>query len=472
MIKRNAIFQSSPPLVWGFGLAILLALALASQARAASDEASARGLPTLAPMLEEISGAVVEIVTLREVPARRAFSFFDSDELPEDVQRFLEDNLPGFDFPGNRRPPAMQGRGSGVIVDAEAGLVLTNHHVVRRADSITVRLTDGRSIEADLLGSDSRTDLALLRIELDELVAIGFADIDTVRVGDYVVALGNPFGIGLTATTGIVSALGRSGLNRNNYEDFIQTDAAINVGNSGGALVDLEGNLVGINTAIMSRSGGGSNGIGFAVPADMAQTVMEHLERDGEVRRGLLGVSIADVTPEVAATLDLETDSGAVVMAISPDSGAEAAGIEVSDVIVALDGEAIASSRELRNAVGLMRKGDEVQVALLRDGRRLELEAIIGGAAAADDSRASQYTSFRGALLRDASDASGIAVIDVTEGSAAWSAGMRADDLIISVNRSAVESLREFNELVEEDTDELAAITVLRDDREMLLLLR
>ena len=475
MIERTVSIPRPVPFAWGFGLAALLILALAGQAWAISEEARTAGLPTLAPMLEQISGAVVEIVTEREVPIQRRFSF-PGNELPEGFRRYFE-NFPEFAIPEGARPNR-RGAGSGVIVDAGEGFVVTNHHVIDNATSISVRLSDGRSAEAELLGSDARTDLALLRIDLDNLVEIAFADIETVRVGDFVVALGNPFGIGQTATSGIVSALGRSGLNNNNYEDFIQTDAAINVGNSGGALVDLEGRLVGINTAIISGSGGGNNGIGFAVPVDMVRTVMEHLERDGEVRRGLLGVSIADVTPELSEAFGLETDAGAVVMAVSPDSGAEAAGIEVSDVIVELDGESVGNSRELRNQVGLMLQGEEVEIALLRDGRRLELEAVIGaadGSAATADSRSPQSTGFRGALLRDAdsnlSGVSGVEVTAVQEGSGAWSAGLRAGDIIVAVNRQEVDSLADFNGLIE-DAGNLVGITVLREGREMLLLMR
>ena len=475
MIRRTTSIGSPAPIAWGLGLAALLILALAVQSRAAGEESPARGIPTLAPMLEEISGAVVEIVTAREVPVQRQFSF-PGNELPEGLRRYFE-NFPEFGFPDGRLP-LRRGAGSGVIVDGGEGFVVTNHHVIDAATSITVRLSDGRSTEAELLGSDASTDLALLRVDLDNLVEIDFADIETVRVGDYVVALGNPFGIGQTATSGIVSALGRSGLNNNNYEDFIQTDAAINVGNSGGALVDLEGNLVGINTALISGSGGGNNGIGFAVPVNMVRVVMEHLERDGEVRRGLLGVSIVDVTPELAEALDLETDSGAVVMAVSPESGAEAAGVEVSDVIVELDGAVVGNSRELRNLVGLMLQGEEVEIALLRDGRRIELDAVIGaadGRAIPVDGRTPQDTGFRGALLRDAdsnlSGAPGVEVTAVQEGSSAWSSGLRAGDIIIAVNRQSVESLAGFNQAVEE-TGDLVGITVLREGREMLLLMR
>lgn len=475
MIRRTTKLKAPLPIAWGLGLATLMTLTLAGQASAVSTEALARGVPTLAPMLEEISGAVVEIVTAREVPTQRQFSFGEND-MPEGLRRYFE-NLPQFNSPGGAQP-YRRGAGSGVIVNADEGFIVTNHHVVANATSINVRLSDGRSVEAELLGSDAHTDLALLRIDLEDLVEIMFSDIETVQVGDYVVALGNPFGIGQTATAGIVSALGRAGLNSNNYEDFIQTDAAINVGNSGGALVDLEGNLVGINTAIISGSGGGNNGIGFAVPVDMVQAVMEHLERDGEVRRGLLGVSITDVTPEVAEALNLEIDAGAVVIAVSPGSGAEAAGVQVSDVIVELDGETVGNFRELRNMVGLMGQGEDVELALYRNGLRIELDAVIGGpdgAAVSGESRTLQSTGFRGAQLRgldgNLSGVSGVEVTGVQEGSRAWSVGLRAGDIIIAVNRQTVESLTVFNQVIEE-TGDLVGITILREGREMLFLLR
>jgi len=241
-----------------------------------------------------------------------------------------------------------------------------------------VRLYDERTLEARLLGSDPGTDVALLQVEAEDLIEIAFADVSTVAVGDYVVAIGNPFGIGQTVTSGIVSALGRAGINNENYEDFIQTDAAINLGNSGGALVDMEGNLIGINTAIISGSGG-SNGIGFAVPTDMVMSVMEHLKRDGEVRRGLLGVAIADATLDIVAALEVDVDHGAVVTSVMPDSAAEKAGVQLSDVIVEIDGKQVRGSRQLRNMVGLMRQDQLVELVLYRNGIRESVQARIGG---------------------------------------------------------------------------------------------
>ena len=443
-----------------------------SQVLAISDEARLQGLPSLAPMLEEVTPAVVSIRVAKTMPTSSRY-FYNGEELPEQLRRFF-DRVPQ-SGENNSRPYAT-GAGSGVIIDAGRGLIVTNHHVVDGAATISVQLQDGRTEEAELLGSDANTDVALLRIDATGLTDIEFADTDTVAVGDYVVAIGNPFGIGQTVTSGIVSALGRTGLNRDHYEDFIQTDAAINMGNSGGALVDLEGRLIGINTAIISGSGG-SNGIGFAVPADMVSSVVEHLERDGEVRRGLLGVTITDLTPQVAEALETDLKEGALVTSVMPDSAAEAAGVEVSDVIVAMDGEAITSSRDLRNKVGLMSRGEEVRLRLYRNGRAMELDAVIGGPSGtvvgAADSGA-QDTGFRGAELRSlAADESefsdeGVLVVNVQPGSPVAAAGMQAGDVIVEVNRRAVANLEQFNAALG-DSERLTAITVLREDRRLLL---
>ena len=452
-------------------LLVAITVLASAQALAISEEARLQGLPSLAPMLEEVTPAVVSIRVAKTMPTSSRY-FYNGEELPEQLRRYFERAPQSGE--GNRRPYAT-GAGSGVIIDAQNGLVVTNHHVIDGAATISVQLQDGRTAEAELLGSDANTDVALLRIEATDLTDIEFADTDTVAVGDYVVAIGNPFGIGQTVTSGIVSALGRTGLNRDHYEDFIQTDAAINMGNSGGALVDLEGRLIGINTAIISGSGG-SNGIGFAVPADMVSSVIEHLERDGEVRRGLLGVTITDLNPQVAEALETDLEEGALVTSVMPGSAAEAAGVEVSDVIVEMDGEAITSSRDLRNRVGLMSRGEEVRLRLYRNGRAMELDAVIGGpsgtAGSGDD--AAQDTGFRGAELRslaagdsDYSD-EGVMVVNVQPGSPVAAAGMQPGDIIVEVNRRAVADLEQFNAALG-DSERLTAITVLREDRRLLL---
>lgn len=456
-----------PKLIIG---AILL-LVWVTQVQAISTEALKQGIPSLAPMLDRVTPAVVNIQVTRLRPTASRFSFND-ERLSDEVRRFLRD-LPQGNSDSLRRPQTT-GAGSGVIIDAQQGYVISNHHVVDRAASILVQLNDGRTVEAELLGSDAGTDIALLQIPAADLVDIELADIDTVQVGDYVVAIGNPYGMGQTVTSGIVSALGRGGLNRNNYEDFIQTDAAINVGNSGGALVDMEGRLIGINTAILSGNGG-SNGIGFAVPIDMVAIVKEHLQRDGEVRRGLLGVSITNLTPEVMLALDVNVESGAVVTNVLADSAAARAGVKISDVIVEIDGKAVNSSRQLRNRVGLLSQDQAVELVLYRNGKKMSLNATIGGdqgQASIADRRPALSTNFRGARLRTLQGGetvnAGVEVVAVGRQSRAWGAGLRSGDVITQINRQAVSNLAAFDTALEE-TEQFIALTVIREDQEMLL---
>ena len=452
---------------------------LAAQVQAISTAALQQGIPSLAPMLEQVTPAVVSISVSKAMPTAGRY-FFNGKELPEGARRFFGE-VPDSTNEVPQRSYAT-GAGSGVIVDAAEGLIITNHHVVADASQITVRLSDDRSLRAKLLGSDPGTDVALLQVEAEDLVEIDFADVSTVAVGDYVVAIGNPFGIGQTVTSGIVSALGRAGINNNNYEDFIQTDAAINQGNSGGALVDMEGSLIGINTAIISGSGG-SNGIGFAVPTDMVATVMEHLRRDGEVRRGLLGVTIADATPDIVAALDVQVDYGAVVTSVIPDSAADKAGVLVSDVIVEIDGEEVHGSRQLRNRVGLMLQEQEVELALYRNGKRETLLARIGGSsgqALVAVSPDAVNKEFRGAMLETIrSDypfiKQGVEVVSLSQSGGSWAAGLREGDVIVEVNRKQIADLEAFNSATsanaEGSTGSTTALTIIREGRKMLLFL-
>jgi serine protease DegQ len=437
-------------------VAAALVVLLAAQAQAISTAALRQGIPSLAPMLEQVTPAVVSIRVSKAMPT--------SGSGGEQLGR-----------------PYATGAGSGVIVDAAQGLIITNHHVVAGASRITVRLVDERTLEATLLGSDPGTDVALLQVEAKDLIEIAFADVSTVAVGDYVVAIGNPFGIGQTVTSGIVSALGRAGINNDNYEDFIQTDAAINLGNSGGALVDMEGNLIGINTAIISGSGG-SNGIGFAVPTDMVASVMDHLKRDGEVRRGLLGVAIADATPEIVAALEVDVDHGAVVTSVMPDSAAEKAGVQLSDVIVEIDGKQVRGSRELRNMVGLMRQDQLVELVLYRNGIRKSVQARIGGSsgqAIAGNSAVSIRNEFRGAKLEivkgNKFTNQGVEVISLSQFGAAWAAGLREGDVIVEVNRRSIADLEAFNRATSVSAADsrggISALTVIREGRKILMFL-
>ncbi len=282
------------------------------------------------------------------------------------------------DEPVERQTEAV---GSGVIVDAEHGYVLTNSHVVDNASRIEVTTKDNRRFTAKLIGRDPATDIALLRIPTDNLTAVPIGDSSRLQVGDFVLAVGNPFGLGQTVTSGIVSALGRKGLGIEGYEDFIQTDASINPGNSGGALVDLQGRLVGINTAILAP-GGGNIGIGFAVPINMAREVMEQLIRYGEVRHGRIGVAIQDLTPDLARALGTTRTEGALVARVEPGSAAQHAGLRSSDLIIAVDGAPIHSAAELRNRVGLAQIGDVVQLTVDRRGAERTISVRIEQATA------------------------------------------------------------------------------------------
>jgi serine protease Do/serine protease DegQ len=339
------------------------------------------GLPSLAPLLDEVTPGVVNISTRGRVRLEQNPLFNDPF-----FRRFFED--PAFrrffqlpeDQPVERETQSV---GSGVIVDAGRGLVLTNHHVIANADEIVVTLKDRRRLAGRVLGSDPATDIAVLEIPAAGLRAVPFGDSEALRVGDFVIAIGNPFGLGQTVTSGIVSALGRTGLGIEGYEDFIQTDASINPGNSGGALVDLRGGLVGINTAIIGPTGG-NIGIGFAIPANMARRVMEQIVAYGEVRRGVLGVTVRDLTPELAEGMRLDVTEGAVVAEVTPGSAAERAGLQPGDVIVALDGAPVRGASALRNKIGILRIGDTVRLSVLRNGREQTLEAEIQAPAEAD----------------------------------------------------------------------------------------
>jgi len=396
------------------------------------------GLPTLAPMIRKVSPAVVNIATRGTIRERGAQNPLLDDPF---FRRF-------FDVPPDTGPRArpFQSAGSGVIFDAHTGYIVTNAHVVENASEITVTLQDGRDLKAEIIGSDTPSDVAVLKVKPDGLTQVPLGDSAKVEVGDFVVAIGNPFGLQHTVTSGIISGLSRSGINPDGYEDFIQTDASINPGNSGGALVNLRGELIGINTAILSRSGG-NIGIGFAIPVNMARSVMDQLIRYGSVKRGQLGVSMYTVTPDIAHSLGLPSAVGALVSQVVEGSPADHAGIRTGDVITSVNGQPVKSNSELRNTIGLRRVGDKVDIGLLRDGKPLRVTAVIADTTTElSGGPSSIHKSFEGAVLGDAPDAGGALVRSVEPGSAAAQAGLRADDVIVGANRGRVSSVRELRE--------------------------
>ena len=422
-----------------------------------------QALPSLAPMLEHVTPAVVNIASKTHVAVRNPY--FD-----DPVFRQF------FGIPSTPRERVQQSLGSGVIVDANKGYVLTNNHVVAGADDIEVTVAAGQTVKAKVLGTDPDTDLAVLQIPADHLTALPVADSAKLRVGDFVVAIGEPFGLGQTVTSGIVSALGRSGLRSSGYQNYIQTDASINPGNSGGPLVNLRGELVGINSMIYSPSGG-NVGIGFAIPSNLALSVMNQLIATGHVKRGVLGVDTQDVTPQIAKMLALKDDRGAVVARVRANTPAEAAGLRPGDVIVSLDGKPIADNQALHNIEGLTAAGATVNVGVLRDGKALSVNTTL---------KAPQSTMLDGSTLdpRFAGvEFSGVdedlrqqgiigeAVTRVAENSRAFASGLRDGDIVVAVNRQNLTGARDFSHLVGAHPRQLM-LTLLRGDEAYYLLLQ
>jgi len=417
-----------------------------------------RGILTMAPLLERVTPAVVSIETSGKKTSISRSSRGNSGEMsPEELlERFFGPGMRGQQSPNSSRSRASIG--SGVIVDARKGYIITNHHVVDNAGEIYVKLEDRRELEAELVGSDPKTDIAVLKVKASGLVDVPFADSRSVKVGDYTIAIGNPFGLGHTVTQGIVSAKGREFRGGSNYEDFVQTDASINPGNSGGALVNSRGELIGINSAIMSRSGG-NNGIGFAVPARMAKSVMEQLIENGEVRRGRIGVAIQDITPDLRDAMKLSTSSGALVSSVSDDSPAEKAGLAEGDIIVGFNGDDIMDASDIRNAVGYVQPGERADITYLRDGKRRTTKIDVEA-----------FKEERESLSAEASDEIP-AVSAVERGSKAYRAGLRKGDIIREVNRDKVASISEFEEALDGKNGPMA-LTVEKNGNTQFLAVR
>ena len=396
-------------------------------------------MPSLAPMVKRVSPSVVNIATRGTIKEQSGRNPLLDDPF---FRRFFEtppDSKP------RERP--FQSAGSGVIVDAKNGYIITNHHVVENASEITITLLDNRSFSATVVGTDEGADIAVLQAKQPNLVAMTLGDSSKLEVGDYVVAIGNPFGLQHTVTAGIVSALGRNGISQDNgYEDFIQTDASINPGNSGGALVNLRGELIGINSAILSRSGG-NIGIGFAIPVNMVRGVMDQLIKYGQVKRGVLGVQLYSVTPDIAKEFGLTETTGALVAGVVQGSSAERAGIKTGDIITSLNGANMKGSGELRNAIGMLHVGDQVELGLLRDGKPRKVTALIAERSdVVAASPAEINKGLDGAEFSDAAEGGGVLVGRVQDASAAAQSGLRANDVIVGVGRTPVTNLKSFRE--------------------------
>ena len=423
--------------------AIFLGVSAVSHAALPLVDSQGQSLPTLAPMLEKTMPAVVNIATSGKVRVQESPLFSDPF-----FRRF-------FDLPDQPRERRTQSLGSGVIVDANKGYIITNNHVIDKADIINVTLKDGRTFKAKLIGTDPETDIAVVQIEAKDLTAVKLSNSDKLRVGDFAIAIGNPFGLGQTVTSGIISALGRSGLGIEGYEDFIQTDASINPGNSGGALVNLSGELIGINTAIFSKSGG-NIGIGFAIPINMANDVMAQLVEHGEVKRGRLGAQAQDLTPDLVQAFNLENGhGGAVITQVTPNSAADKAGLLAGDIVVEINGKTIHDATDVRNYVGLLRIGQKVEMVVLREGKRKTLKAVVEEPEMAQTTGKAMHPHLEGAQFGDIAEGSplygrieGVVVTDVEAGSPAWHAGLRKGDIIVSANRKQIKSLTELANII------------------------
>ncbi len=417
-------------------------------------------MPSLAPMLEKVTPGVVLIsVTGTHVEKSKvpdAFKFFFGNPNQNRNQS---------------REREFRGLGSGVIIDADKGYIVTNNHVINEADEIQITLKDGRQIKAKKIGSDASSDIALLQIDADNLTEVELGDSDNIRVGDFTVAIGSPFGLGQTVTSGIISALGRSGLNAQNYEDFIQTDAAINSGNSGGALIDLNGKLVGINTAILGPNGG-NVGIGFAIPSNMVDNLVRQIIEFGEVRRGVLGVLGRSVNGEIAKALELESSQGGFIEQVVADSAADEAGIEAGDVITKVNGKMVKTFAEIRGKIGSIGAGKNVQLTVIKkDGSEKDYDVTLKKQETAKVEAASIHRMLDGAELENNADALGIDIKSVEEDSPAAVIGLQRGDVISGINRTRIKSIGELRSYLN-DNKGVFALNVVRGNSTLFLMIR
>ncbi|OSN04842.1 serine endoprotease DegP [Lonsdalea iberica] len=473
--------------------ALTLSLAMATGTvpaiAAESVSSSSQQLPSLAPMLEKVMPSVVNISVQGHAPVSRA----GSGGIPPQLQPFFGEDSPfcqegspfqsspmcqggeddGSANPQQRQQQTFQALGAGVIINAAKGYVVTNNHVVDNADKIQVRLNDGRKYDARVIGKDPRSDIAVVQIkDARNLTALKMADSDQLRVGDYAVAIGNPYGLGETATSGIISALGRSGLNIENYEDFIQTDAAINRGNSGGALVNLNGELIGLNTAILAPDGG-NIGIGFAIPSNMVKNLVNQIVEFGEVKRGELGIVGTELNSDLAQAMKIDAQRGAFVSQVQPKSAAAAAGIKAGDVIVSLNGKTVSSFAALRAQVGSLPAGTKLTLGLLRDGKPVSVDVTLQQSSQAQVAAGNLNSGIEGAELSNTQidGQKGVKVEKVKPGSSAARIGLKPGDVILGVNQQAVANIGELRKILDSKPPVLA-LNIRRGDSSLYLLLQ
>lgn len=435
-----------------------------TQAALPLTDSSGNKLPSLSPMLKQVNPAVVNISTFS---TREAQNPLLNDPF---FRRFF--NAPDQEQFQQRSPKKReQSAGSGVIVDAKEGIVMTNYHVIKGSDEVQVSLVDGRAFTAEVKGSDPELDIAILKIDAKNLSEVPLGNSNGLEVGDFVVAIGNPFGLGQTVTTGIVSALGRTGLGIEGYENFIQTDASINPGNSGGALVNLRGELIGINTAIIAPSGG-NIGIGFAIPMNMAKASMDQILVHGEVKRGQLGVGIQEITPELREAFDLKNgQQGVLVTGVTEDSEAEKGGVKAGDVIVAVDDRKTTSSGQLRSQIGIKEVGEEVTLTVLRDGKTKKLDIEVGEPQQLSALSNKLHSLLEGSRFENNPDGDGVVVAGLSRNSRAAYSGLRPGDVITGANRKRVTDLESFNKALSLNQQSVL-LQINRKGRPMYLVIR
>ena len=478
-MKKTTLAMSALALSLGLALSPLTATA----AETASSAATAQQMPSLAPMLEKVMPSVVSINV-------EGSTTVNTPRMPRNFQQFFGDNSPfcqdgspfqsspfcqgggaGDDSQGGGQQQKFMALGSGVIIDAAKGYVVTNNHVVDNANSIKVQLSDGRKFDAKVVGKDPRSDIALIQIQDPKnLTAIKIADSDALRVGDYTVAIGNPFGLGETVTSGIVSALGRSGLNAENYENFIQTDAAINRGNSGGALVNLNGELIGINTAILAPDGG-NIGIGFAIPSNMLKNLTAQMVQYGQVKRGELGILGTELNSELAKAMKVDAQRGAFVSQVMPNSSAAKAGIKAGDVITSLNGKPISSFAALRAEVGSMPIGSKVTLGLLRDGKPVNVSLELQQSSQNQVDSSTIFSGIEGAEMSNKGADKGVVVNNVKANSPAARIGLKKGDVIMGANQQPVKNIAELRKILDSKPSVLA-LNIQRGDTSIYLLMQ